>query len=271
MIQMKYSSFHTHSTFCDGANTPEEIILQAIKSGCPSIGFTSHSPMPFQTDWCMSESDERAYRFYIRELKEKYCGQINVYLGIELDYYSQTEVNEYDYVIRSAHFIQKNGHFLPIDESKSSQLKTVAEYYDGDFSSFYQDYYSVMSRIAVDCRCDIIGHFDLITKFNEGDQLFDTCSDKYKTCVYNALDAIFATASSPLVFELNTGAISRGYRSAPYPSSDILKYISENYGNNCAFIVTSDAHNAENLLFNFETASALISQYGLNEIYQPIM
>lgn len=33
------SNYHTHTRFCDGKNTPEEIVREAIRLGCPELGF----------------------------------------------------------------------------------------------------------------------------------------------------------------------------------------------------------------------------------------
>ena len=40
---MMFSNYHTHTTYCDGANTPEELVLEAIRLGCPELGFSGHS------------------------------------------------------------------------------------------------------------------------------------------------------------------------------------------------------------------------------------
>ena len=39
-------NLHQHTTFCDGKNTPEEIVLEAIKKGFGAIGFSGHCHMP---------------------------------------------------------------------------------------------------------------------------------------------------------------------------------------------------------------------------------
>ncbi len=36
------ANYHTHTTYCDGKNTPEEIVLCAIEKGFTSIGFSGH-------------------------------------------------------------------------------------------------------------------------------------------------------------------------------------------------------------------------------------
>ena len=38
-----FSNFHTHTVFCDGADSPEELVLEALRLGCPEIGFSGRS------------------------------------------------------------------------------------------------------------------------------------------------------------------------------------------------------------------------------------
>ena len=60
---MKYlQNLHQHSTFCDGKDTPEEVVLSAIEQGFDSIGFSSHSYMPWNTGYSWKMEDTTAYR-----------------------------------------------------------------------------------------------------------------------------------------------------------------------------------------------------------------
>ena len=38
-------NLHTHTVFCDGRDTPEELITHAISLGFESLGFSKHSHM----------------------------------------------------------------------------------------------------------------------------------------------------------------------------------------------------------------------------------
>ena len=79
---MKLSNYHTHTCYCDGKDRPEDLVLEAIRLGCPELGFSGHSFLPGE-DWTMSEDGTRAYIQEIRSLQEKYRDQIRLYLGIE--------------------------------------------------------------------------------------------------------------------------------------------------------------------------------------------
>ena len=37
------SNVHTHTVFCDGADTPERMVLAAISAGMDTLGFSHHS------------------------------------------------------------------------------------------------------------------------------------------------------------------------------------------------------------------------------------
>ena len=102
-----------------------------------------------------------------------------------------------------------------------------------------------MVREAIARGMDIIGHFDLITKFYEGGALFDETEPRYIAASRAAADVLLKTGKP---FEINTGAISRGYRTAPYPSLALRDYIRHKGG---SFLLSSDSHAKESLCFQF--------------------
>lgn len=54
-------NLHTHTTFCDGKNTAEEMILAALELGMDSLGFSGHSPLEGEC-WAMDPADVPRYR-----------------------------------------------------------------------------------------------------------------------------------------------------------------------------------------------------------------
>ncbi len=243
---MTYSNYHTHTTFCDGTDTPDQLIQKAIELGCPEIGFSGHSYTYFDESWCMSKSATDAYRECILALKDKYRGKIKILLGIEQDLWSEEPTDSYDFVIGGVHYVKHKGSFLPTDESASLTKQIIDEHYSGDALSFCEEYYENAALLYERTRCDIIAHFDLITKFNEGDVLFDTTDKRYTDAVCAALDVL---CQAPVKFEINTGAISRGYRTQPYPSTDIIAEIKKRGGK---LVLSSDCHAKKDLLYGFD-------------------
>ena len=244
---MTPSNYHTHTTFCDGNGTPEELVLKAIELGCPEIGFSGHSYTSFDDCCCMTRESTEQYKFCIRQLKQKYADKIKILLGVEQDFYSDDEPEGYDYVIGSVHYLYKNGEYLPVDVRNDMLIDQVNKHYGGDIYAYAEHYFDTLAQVWERTKCDIIGHFDLITKFNEGDSLFDTTSPRYRNAALRALDALCA---SPAAFEVNTGAIARGYRKTPYPADFILKELKKR---GKKLIFSSDCHDKEKLLFGYDT------------------
>ena len=240
------SNYHTHTVYCDGRDTPEELVLEAIRLGCPEIGFSGHSYTPFDGSYCMTPAGTRQYREEVARLKEKYRDQIKIKCGIEQDYFSHEPTDGYDYVIGAVHYIKKDGAYLSVDYTKQRQIEDVERYYGGDFYAYCEDYFALVGEVYQKTKCDIVAHFDLVTKFNEGGALFDTAHPRYVAAADAALEKLL---SCPAAFEINYGAISRGYRKTPYPERRIIEKLQER---GARIIRSSDCHSKEYLLLGME-------------------
>ena len=54
-------NLHSHTTYCDGKNSPEEMALAAMDRGFDVFGFSGHSYTAFDESYCMSRSMTDAY------------------------------------------------------------------------------------------------------------------------------------------------------------------------------------------------------------------
>lgn len=244
---------HTHTSFCDGKNSPEEMVLAAIRKGMKCLGICAHSYVPFDPEYCMPPEKYEVFRSEIRRLKEKYGGQIRLLCGIEQDIYSPLSTKGFDYVIGSVHYLKTGNHYIPVDSSPQLLRDGCTQYFSGDYQAMAELYYRSLAQVVKITGCDIIAHFDLLTKFNETDPLFDESDPGYIRAYREAADQLIPYEKP---FELNTGAVSRGYRTTPYPSAPILDYIRKNSGR---MILASDAHSCENIAFLFGEFSPLCS------------
>ena len=253
---MTPQSLHIHTTFCDGKNTAEEMVQGAIAAGCRSLGFSGHSYLPFDDSWTMKEADIPRYRAEILRLKRQYAGQVEIFLGLEQDIFSSVPEGDWDYRIGSVHCVEKDGNHLSVDGSAARFQADAARHYGGDFLAYAADYYRLEAQVVQRTGCQIVGHFDLITKFNEGDCLFDTGDRHYRAAALEALDVLLETEG---IFEINTGAMSRGYRTAPYPAPFLLRHIHDRRGR---ITITSDSHSRETILYGYQDAFALARSCG---------
>ncbi len=239
-------NYHTHTTYCDGKTPAEEMVQKAIELGLSELGFSGHSYTEFDTEPCMTLNGTKEYKKEITALKEKYKDQIKILLGIEYDYHSECSLEGYDYILGSVHYILKNGKYLCIDYSREKQIEAVNKYYNGDFYSCIEDYYATVADLYNKTKCDIIGHFDLIVKYNSDGSLFDTNHPRYIAAWKSAADAIIKT---PAVVEINTGGMARGHIKHPYPSKEIIDYFK---ANGKKLIFSSDCHNKDYLLYGYD-------------------
>lgn len=251
--------FHSHSVFCDGKNTLEEMVLSAIEKGLSAIGFSGHSYTSFDTSYCLK--DEVSYFSESRRLCEKYKGQIEILCGIERDFFADNRYPEADYVIGSVHYVKAGDRYIDVDLF-DGQLEAVKKHFGGDYLSFAESYFETVSKLPSVHKTDIIGHFDLIKIFNADGSLFDENCPRYINAGIKALDELL---KHDLLFEINTGAIFRGRRSDPYPSEVFLRYIAEHGGK---ITLSGDSHEVKALASNFESSVELAKKCGFKSIYK---
>ena len=271
-------NLHTHTTYCDGEDMPEAIVKEAIARGFDSIGFAGHGHAFFDEEYCMSTEGTKAYHDHLLSLKEKYRDQIKIYAGIEQDFFSDPVSYKWDFVIGSVHNLLVDGEIYALDLGRELIERVVSEHFGGDIYALIAEYYKLESRVVQVTGCDIIGHFDLITKYNEDGTLFDPNHPDYIQMWSRALDTIFlgadvgpfwtgaqrtgASSSGAPIFEINTGAMTSGYRTVPYPSIDILRSIRARGGR---ILFSSDSHKKETLDNYFDAALDLAKEAGFTE------
>jgi histidinol-phosphatase (PHP family) len=250
------SNFHAHSTFCDGTEAPESMVKAAVSKGCTAFGISGHAPMGFETCWTMTEQGMADFIGEMKRLKAAYAGQLELFCGVELDFYSPEPQGDFDYVIGSVHYVKKDGALLNVDDSEDVQCRDVAQYYGGDFYAYTKDYFYTVADIVPKTRPDFIGHFDLVTKFNEGGKLFDEADPRYYK---PALEALTAVTERQKLFELNTGAMYRVGRSVPYPPPFLLKALRDRGGE---IILSSDSHDGASICYKFDEMAELLKACG---------
>ena len=103
---MLKANFHTHTTFCDGSDSPEAVAKYAFTGGMSHLGFSGHMDADIHMDW-------PSYVKEIRRLKDLYVGRMDILLGVELDTLydpgsicGEDGLPEAEYIIGSTHFLQ---------------------------------------------------------------------------------------------------------------------------------------------------------------------
>ncbi len=258
------SNCHTHTTYCDGKNSAREMIEAAIEKGFVSLGFSGHSPMKNENVWTMTPEKTKHYFDEIISLKKEYADKIDILCGIELDKdYEGINPDDFEYAIGSVHQFEKDGVYFDIDYTAEHLQNAVDELFDGSFNEMSRWYYNALADFITSTDVDVVGHIDLITKFNVDAPLFDESDCEYRKIVFEAVDRILEIKHD-ILFEVNTGAMYRVGKKEPYPAEFILRYICEKGGK---ITLTSDSHNTESIDFAFDKAVEFIRNCGFDCIY----
>ena len=260
MAERYLQNLHTHSTYCDGHDTPEETVLRAIELGFDTIGFSGHSHMYFSPLIGMTPEATEAYKQEIARLKTLYADRIRVLCGLEFEMYSRVPLDGYDYLIGSCHYLRIGDEIVGIDRRADEVKRVTDTYYGGSWLKCAEAYYETMTHLHEYGSFDFVGHFDLISKNCEKADFMDVESDAYRRL---ALDSLHEVARHFRLFEINTGAISRGYRTTPYPAPFLLREM-KRLG--CGVLISSDCHDRRYLDCGFDDALQLASSFGFDEI-----
>ena len=253
------SNFHTHTTWCDGKDSPAAVVQAAVERGFSDIGFSSHASCPERSPTVMEPGSGLAYVADIRRLQERFADRIRVWLGVEADYIpgvTTPEKSRYadlglDYLIGSIHYVvSEDGGRMPVDHSPRELQEGIAAHFHGRVEEFVRAYFRQQREMVSRFDFDVVGHLDLVRKFNAKHPYFDESAAWYREELERTADAV---AASGKIVEVNTGAISRGWLDDAYPSRpfrDLLRV------RGVRFILSSDAHAAETIDCAFDRFAA---------------
>jgi len=245
------SNFHTHSNWCDGRDTPEAMALAAIEKGFDVLGFSSHAMVPgHELDWTLSEKTLPDYAASIRSLAKSLAPKIRILCGVEADYVeggSNPGRKTYaaigpDYIIGSLHIVvAPDGAMVCVDHTPEILAAGIRDHFNGSAEAFVRTYFRQQRDMIAQFDFDIVGHPDLVRKFNAKHPYFDENADWYREELERTVDAISASGK---IVEVNTGAISRGWLDDAYPSPAFRKMLRER---GVKFVLSSDVHAAAGL------------------------
>ncbi|NMA65491.1 MAG: histidinol-phosphatase [Clostridiaceae bacterium] len=256
------STFHSHSRFDDGREELEAYIKSAIEKDFKAFGFSAHAPVLFETDWNMKMDDFEEYVNTIRILKNKYKDKLEIYIGLETDFYKGCidwrNKKEIDYTIGAVHFLKNDttGEYMPVDGTAQQFEETLNHGFGRDIKAFVFAYYSKIREMLSLMQPDIVAHLDVIRKNNKEGVYFKEDDEFYKNEVIKTLEVIASTDS---IVEVNTGGISRGYVKNPYPSQWVLELCLDM---EIPIMVNSDSHHPENIDFYYEETYDLLRSIG---------
>jgi len=268
---MNYN-LHTHSRWSDGSSEPERYVEEALKQGFSVLGFSDHSPVPFENSFALKEKNLPLYCRAIRELQKKYAAPssaertIEILLGIEIDFIpgmtvgfdELKEKHRFDYTIGSVHLVRdgSNEELWFIDGPDISIYNDgILKVFGGDGRKAVTAYYRQMQEMISVHKPDIIGHLDKVKMYNRG-RYFSENDTWYVKLVDETLDL---AKESGAVVEVNTRGLYKKRSDTLFPGPAVLKKIQER---NIPVTVSSDAHKPEELSYLAAEAKATLKELG---------
>ncbi|MBR3101929.1 MAG: histidinol-phosphatase [Muribaculaceae bacterium] len=242
--QSQLYNFHTHTQFCDGHAPMEAFVCEALKRGFTHLGFSPHSPLPFETSCNMSRANVAEYISEIERLRHLYGSRIHIFAAMEIDYIDTFGPSDafydtipLDYRIGSIHFIPSFTNpqeYVDIDGHIDSFIKKMREFFDDDIEKVVRSFYAQSLKMVEKGGFDVIGHFD---KIGLNASLFKPGIDEEPWYDRLFMDLFEAIMDHHLVVEINTKAWMKHHRF--FPS---IKYFSllKRYGT--PILINSDAH-----------------------------
>ena len=245
---MNLTNYHSHCSFCDGRAPLEEFVKEAISQGFYSYGVSSHAPLPFPTRWTMEWEQMEAYLDEFNNLRQKYADEIELYVGLEIDYLNEesnpsvarfTEL-PLDYRIGSVHLLyDAAGEVVDIDCSPAVFKERVDRHFNGDVLRVVRMYFDRLFRMVELGGFDILGHADKM-HYNASCYHPGLLDEPW----YEALmkDYFSLVASRGYLVEINTKAYDS--LGTFYPNSRYWELMKEYQ---IKILVNSDAHYPERI------------------------
>lgn len=262
---MDLCTYHSHCTFCDGKAPAEEFVKAAIEAGFHSYGVSSHSPLPFDTRWSLSKGDVEAYLREMERLKKQYAGQIELYVGLEIDYLNDGwgPANDYfqrmplDYRIGSVHLVTngETGEMMDMDGSFDDFRENFRNVYHDDLKHLVRDYFRSSARMIELGGFDFVAHLDKISMNGSLVEPMLTEQAWYNELLREYLQLI---AEKGVMVEVNTKAYTK--KGLMFPNVKYFKWLKEL---NIPVMVNSDAHLPQLVNDNRELAFRLLRDAGV--------
>ncbi len=262
-------NLHTHTCFSDGSDSPEVYIQAARRQGLSSLGFSDHSPLPFDNKFALREEQVDLYCKTISSLKTE-IRDVEIFLGMEVDYIPGLGYtpgyfrNNYplDYIIGSVHLV-RNPDVEPLWFIDGPNVKT----YDEGLTTVFRNnakagvtaYYKQIQEMVVNGKPDIIGHLDKI-KMHNHNRFFSETYSWYQHLIDEVLDSIQQVGC---IVEVNTRGVYKKRADSYFPGPEILKKIKTRKIPVC---ICSDSHLPNELSLLHGEARSLLKELGFKVI-----
>ncbi len=270
-------NLHTHTHFSDGSAAPHHYLESAKALGLTSLGFSDHSPLPFENTFALRPEKLPEYCQTIQNLQNFATSlphdfatspprYFATFLGLEADFIPSTghpfsyfrEHFPLDYLIGSVHLV-RNGS--PDDlwfidgPDPATYTGGLDRLFGGDIRKGVTAYYRQVCKMLETDPPDVIGHLDKI-KMHNGGKFFSESDPWYIGLVEETLALV---KEKGVIAEVNTRGIYKKRCPDTFPGPWVLKRM---HTLGIPVIITSDAHKPEEVANLFAETAELLRGIG---------
>ena len=284
---MQNFNLHTHSVYSDGKSQPREIVEEAVRQGLTTLGFSEHSPLPFDNTFSVKSADMPWYVAEIAQLKEEFKDKIDIYCALEADYLTGVsepfavtkEKYHLDYLIGGVHLVvEKVPEPVAPEASRRVEGPALSEqiwfidgpkwevydeglqkFFNGDIHRAVRRFFEQSNEMIENEPFDIIAHFDKI-KMHNRDRYFHEDEPWYRKLALETLDLI---REKGLVMEINTRGIYKKRYNGFYPSTWLME---EACKMGVPAIISADAHHFSEITLEFAAAEEALKKAGYRSV-----
>lgn len=240
---------HNHTTLCCHATgTIDDYIAKAIEQNIAIYGFSCHSPMEFDPFFRMKLSEFPTYCEMVLQAKQKYLDQIEILLGLEVDFIiGREELLEKNILEAKLDYLIGSVHFL--DDWSFDNPEFMGEYAKKDMTQCWKLYLESIAQMAQSGHFQIVGHFDLLKIFGYKPP------QSVQPLINSTLQAI---KDNKMALEINAAGLRKPIKET-YPDKDILEIAKKL---EIPITFGSDAHSIDQVGFGYETCLHLAKKIG---------
>ena len=212
----------------------------------------------------MNLDDLPYYKKEFYRLKEKYAGQIELFLGLEVDCVEGVfdarsdlyDMSDIEYKIGSVHYLDPlpEGGFFSVDGKFYNFQQRLNEIYNGDIRIATKRFFEISSNMVRKSGFEIVGHLDKISQNGMNCPDFNIKEKWYINLVTDYLELI---KQQNLIVEINTKSyLDFGIT---YPDVQFFPIIKEL---GIPVMVNSDCHYPDKITDGFKEVYKLLKKVG---------
>lgn len=264
---MSWTNYHGHSTWCDGKAPIEDFIKIALERNFKVLGFSSHAPVNFASNWHLAKNNMQSYLLEIEKMKQKYASEITILSALEVDYIpgvsgvdtSSFRNDGFDYFVGSVHYCgDGNGNMFVIDGSTDEFIEGCQKYYEGNYRLLVSEFFELQRRMMLEERPDILGHMDKVAVHNLVSGLFETDSDWY---IKELKETFQCARENNVIVEINTKSLQS--KGITFPDRKHFRLLAQ-MGNKVT--INSDAHEINAIDLGFKQVAGWLKEAGLKSL-----